>query len=50
MYPAVCAAFAFERPRVIAAGASMLGQHSVVVADGRLDRAGVNHLLRYAGS
>jgi hypothetical protein len=46
MYPGVCVAFAFERPRVIAAGGSLLGQHTVVVADGRLDRAGVIDLLR----
>ncbi|MEH0974792.1 PmoA family protein [Micromonospora sp. CPCC 205546] len=39
MYPGVCAAFAFEKPRVIAAGASRTGRHRVVVADGVLDRA-----------
>jgi hypothetical protein len=45
MYPGVCAAFAFDTPRLVPAGASMIGQHSVVVADGRLDRAAVVALL-----
>ncbi|MGN9768639.1 PmoA family protein [Micromonospora sp. SD12] len=39
MYPGVCVAFAFERPRVIGAGTSRVGRHRVVVADGALDRA-----------
>jgi hypothetical protein len=45
MYPGVCAAFAFETPRIIPAGAGMIGQHSVIVADGALDRAAVADLL-----
>ncbi|HYN95903.1 MAG TPA: PmoA family protein [Pilimelia sp.] len=48
MYPGVCAAFAFDRPRLVAAGASLLGQHRVLVADGRLDRTGVTDLLAAA--
>lgn len=39
MYPGVCAAFAFDRPRVIGAGGSQVGEHAVVVADGTLTRA-----------
>lgn len=41
-YPGVCAAFAFEKPRVIGAGESMSGRHAVVVADAVLSphRAG----------
>jgi hypothetical protein len=39
MYPGVCAAFAFDRPRAIAAGSSRTGEHAVVVADGTLTRA-----------
>jgi hypothetical protein len=38
MYPGVCAAFAFERPRVIAAGGSYAGRHRVFIADGALSR------------
>lgn len=49
MYPGVCAAFAFERPRLIPAGATMIGQHGVLVVDGQLDRAGVRALLAGAG-
>lgn len=37
-YPGVCAAFAFAQPRVIPAGASRTGSHTVVVADGALTR------------
>lgn len=33
MYPGVCAAFAFEKPRVIGAGESLTGAHAVVIAD-----------------
>lgn len=33
MYPGVCAAFAFEKPRVIGAGERLIGRHTVVVAD-----------------
>ncbi|SCL71732.1 Methane oxygenase PmoA [Micromonospora citrea] len=39
MYPGVCAAFAFDRPRLIAAGTTHVGRHRVVVADGDLDPA-----------
>ncbi|MGC4790861.1 PmoA family protein [Micromonospora sp. DT178] len=39
MYPGVCVAFAFDRPRVITAGTSRTGRHRVVVADGALDQA-----------
>ena len=35
--PGVGVAFAFDTPRLIPAGASLLGQHSVIVADGRPD-------------
>ncbi|PZF94750.1 PmoA family protein [Micromonospora deserti] len=38
MYPGVCVAFAFDRPRVVSAGATRAGRHRVVVADGTLDR------------
>jgi hypothetical protein len=33
MYPGVCAALAFEKPRVIEAGQTLSGSHAVVVAD-----------------
>lgn len=33
MYPGVCAAFAYDKPRVIGAGETMSGAHTVVVAD-----------------
>lgn len=33
MYPGVCAAFAFDQPRVLPAGRSFTGAHAVVVAD-----------------
>ncbi|WBB81030.1 PmoA family protein [Micromonospora sp. WMMD882] len=39
MYPGVCAAFAFDEPRVIPAGTSRPGRHRVAVVDGHLDRA-----------
>jgi hypothetical protein len=39
MYPGVCAAFAFERPRMIDAGGSLAGRHLVLVADGELSQA-----------
>ncbi|MGC4746152.1 PmoA family protein [Micromonospora sp. DT201] len=39
MYPGVGVAFAFERPVTIAAGTTRRGRHTVVVADGVLDRA-----------
>lgn len=41
-YPGVCAAFAFAKPRVIGAGESMSGSHTVVIADAVLSphRAG----------
>jgi hypothetical protein len=39
MYPGVCAAFAFERPRVIAARGSYAGRHLVFIADGELSPA-----------
>lgn len=35
-YPGVCAAFAFAEPRVIPAGTSRTGRHTVIVADGTL--------------
>ncbi|WP_433385223.1 PmoA family protein [Micromonospora sp. KLBMP9576] len=38
MYPGICVAFAFDRPRVIPAGTGRAGRHRVVVADGALDR------------
>ncbi len=41
MYPGVCVAFAFDRPRVVPAGTARAGRHRVAVADGRLDRAAV---------
>lgn len=48
MYPGVCAAFAFDRPRVIGAGGSHLGEHAVVVADGTLTRAEAGDLAAWA--
>lgn len=33
LFPGVCAAFAFEKPRAIEAGRTMSGSHAVVVAD-----------------
>jgi hypothetical protein len=33
-YQGVCAAFAFHEPRVIAAGGSRTGRHTVLVVDG----------------
>jgi hypothetical protein len=33
MYPGVCAALAFEKPRTIAAGATLTGRHTVMIAD-----------------
>ncbi|BCL18047.1 DUF6807 domain-containing protein [Micromonospora sagamiensis] len=38
MYPGVCAAFAFDTPRVIPAGTSRSGRHRIAVLDGHLDR------------
>ncbi|MFS8499293.1 MAG: PmoA family protein [Micromonosporaceae bacterium] len=34
MYPGVCVAFAFERARVVPAGGTLAGRHTVVVVDG----------------
>jgi hypothetical protein len=48
MYPGVCAAFAFERPRVIPAGGSYAGRHLVFVADGALSQAGAAALASEA--
>lgn len=53
MYPGVCAALAFDRPRVIAAGSSLTGAHTVVVADavlsprmaGRLAATGTGNVM-----
>jgi hypothetical protein len=36
MYPGVCAAFAFARPKLVVAGTSLAGHHKVLVADGAL--------------
>lgn len=44
MYPGVCAAFAFDRPRVIPAGTSRTGRHRIAVLDGHLDRDGLGAL------
>ncbi|SBT42422.1 DUF6807 domain-containing protein [Micromonospora auratinigra] len=41
MYPGVCAAYAFDRPAVVAADRARHRRHRVLVADGRLDRAAV---------
>ncbi|MCI4065760.1 PmoA family protein [Micromonospora sp. R77] len=41
MYPGVCAAYAFDRPAVVAAGRPRHRRHRVLVADGHLDRAAV---------
>jgi hypothetical protein len=46
MYPGVCAAFAFEKPRVIPAGTRRAGRHAVVVADGALSKQEVERLAR----
>jgi hypothetical protein len=43
MYPGVCAAFAFEKPRVIAAGETMSGRHTVVIADAVLSPRSADH-------
>lgn len=47
-FPGVGVAFAYDERRLIPAGTSMIGQHSVIVADGRSDRAGVAALLAAA--
>lgn len=44
MYPGVCAAFAFDEPRVIPAGTSRSGRHRIAVVDGHLDRDGLGAL------
>lgn len=43
-YPGVCAALAFEQPRVIDEGNSLGRRHSVIVADGRLPRDTITSL------
>ncbi len=47
-YPGVCAALAFEEPRVIEAGSSLTRRHRVVIVDGRLDRANAAQLAGQA--
>lgn len=37
-YPGVCAALAYDRPRLVAAGSSLTGRHAVVVADAVFSR------------
>ncbi len=37
-YPGVCAALAFDRPRLVAAGCTLTGRHAVVVADAVFSR------------
>lgn len=49
MYPGVCAAFAFEKPRVIPAGETMSGTHSVVVADAVLSPRSADRLATQLG-
>jgi hypothetical protein len=44
-YPGVCAAFAFEQPRVIAAGATLTGRHLVLVVDGAVSAARAARLV-----
>jgi hypothetical protein len=50
MYPGVCAAFAFEQPRVIPAGAGWTGRHRVLVVDGLVSAAGVARLVTAGGA
>lgn len=38
-YPGVCAALAYRRPRVIAAGTSLTRRHAIAIVDGPLDHA-----------
>ncbi|MEV4482627.1 PmoA family protein [Micromonospora coxensis] len=45
MYPGVCVAFAFDRPAVVPAGGDRHGRHTVLVADGTLDRPRIAALL-----
>jgi hypothetical protein len=45
MYPGVCAAFAYQRPRVIGAGATRTGRHTVLVVDGAVTPAGAARLV-----
>jgi hypothetical protein len=40
MYPGICAAFAFEKPRMIGPGERLAGRHTVVVADAVLSPRG----------
>jgi hypothetical protein len=47
-YPGVCAALAYERPLVVAAGETVSRHHRVVVVDGRLDRAAAAKLAQQA--
>jgi hypothetical protein len=49
MYPGVCAAFAFEKPQVIGAGASLTGRHVVVVADAALSPRAAGRLATALG-
>jgi hypothetical protein len=49
MYPGVCVAFAFDRPRVLGAGERLSGRHVVAVADGALDRPSVAELVTLVG-
>jgi len=49
MYPGVCAAFAFEKPRVIGAGERLAGRHAVVVADAVLSRRSAGRLATAVG-
>jgi hypothetical protein len=47
-YPGVCAALAYKRPLVVAAGSTVFRHHHVVVVDGRLDRAAAGKLAQQA--
>jgi hypothetical protein len=44
MYPGVCAAFAFEEPKVIGPGETFAGQHQIVVADAALSQRAAGRL------
>jgi hypothetical protein len=47
-YPGVCAALAYERPLVVAAGSTVSRHHRVVVVDGRPDLAAAARLAQQA--
>jgi hypothetical protein len=48
MYPGVCAALAFDTPRVIVAGGSLTGRHQVLVIDGTVPATAAARLVAAA--